>query len=67
MATSQEQTKPQVQNYIWENAKNAFDTAEVLKTLEIQQCIGFFVIAGLLELFTVYVRPANVRPAMRDC
>ena len=38
--------------------ENAFDTAEVLKTLEIQQFIGFFVIVGLLELFTAYVRPA---------
>ena len=28
--------------------------------------IGFFEIAGLLELFTAYVRPANIRPAMRD-
>ena len=27
--------------------KNAFDAAEVLKTFEIQQYIGFFVIAGL--------------------
>ena len=46
--------------------KNAFDTAEVLKTFEIQQYIGFFVIAGSSELFTTYVSPANVRPAMRD-
>ena len=46
--------------------KNAFDAAEVLKTFEILQYIGFFVIAGLLELFTAYVRPANIRPAMRD-
>ena len=38
--------------------KNAIDTAEVLKTLEIQQYVGFFVIAGLLELFTAYARPA---------
>ena len=30
------------------------------------QYIGFFVIAGLLELFTAYARPANVRPVMRD-
>ena len=35
------QTKPPVQNF----RKNAFDTAEVLKTFEIQQYIGFFVIA----------------------
>ena len=35
-----------------------FDTAEVLKTFKIQQYIGFFVIAGLLELFTAYARPA---------
>ena len=41
--------------------KNAFDTAEVLKTFEIQQCIGLFLIAELLKLFTVYVSPA-----MRD-
>ena len=27
--------------------KNAFDATEVLKTFEIQQYIGFFVIAGL--------------------
>ena len=46
--------------------KNAFDTAEVLKTFEIQQYIGFFVIAGLLELFTAYVIPTNIRPAMWD-
>ena len=46
--------------------KNALDTAEILKTFEIQQYIGFFVIAGLLELFTAYVRPANIRPTMRD-
>ena len=46
--------------------KNALDTAEVLKTFEIQQYIGFFVIVGLLELFTVYVKPVNIRPAMRD-
>ena len=46
--------------------KNAFDTAEVLKTFEIQQYIGFFVIVGLLELFKAYVRPANIRVAMRD-
>ena len=31
-----------------------------------QQYIGFFVIAGLLELFVVYVRPVNMKPAMRD-
>ena len=46
--------------------KNAFDTAEVLKAFEIQQYIDFFVIAGLLELFTAYVRLANIRPAMQD-
>ena len=46
--------------------KNALDTAEVLKTFKIQQYIGFFVIMGLSELFTVYVKPANIRPAMRD-
>ena len=46
--------------------KNAFDTAEVLKTFEIQQYIGFFVNAGLLELFTVNVRPVNIKPAMQD-
>ena len=46
--------------------KNTFDTAEVLKAFEIQQYIGFIVIAGLLELFTAYVRPANIRPAMWD-
>ena len=40
--------------------KIAFDT-EVLKTLEIHQYIDFFVIEGLLEVFTVYLRPA-----MRD-
>ena len=39
--------------------KNAIDTAEVLKTFEIQQYVGFFVIAGLLELFTAYARPAK--------
>ena len=38
--------------------KNAFDTAEVLKTFEIQQYIGLFLIAELLKLFTVYVSPA---------
>ena len=43
-----------------------FDTAEILKTFEIQQYIGFFVVAGLLELFTVYVRPANIRSALWD-
>ena len=39
--------------------KNAFDAAEVLTllTFEIQQLLGFFVTAGLLELFTTYVRP----------
>ena len=46
--------------------KNVFDTEEVLKTFEIQQYIGFFVIAGLLELFMANVKPANIRPAMRD-
>ena len=46
--------------------KNAFDTAEVLKTFEIQQYSGFFVIARLLELFTTYVRPTNITPAVRD-
>ena len=46
--------------------KNAFDTAQVLKTFEIQQHIGFFVIAGLSELFTAYVRPANIKPALPD-
>ena len=46
--------------------KNAFNTAEVLKTVEIQQYIGFFVIAGSLELFTAYVRRANIRPEMPD-
>ena len=46
--------------------KNMFDTAEILKTFEIQQYIGFFVVAGLLELFTVYVRPANIRFALWD-
>ena len=46
--------------------KNAFNKAEVLKTFKIQQYNGFFVIVGLLELFTAYVRPANIRPAMRD-
>ena len=46
--------------------KNASDTAEVLKTFEIQQYSGFFVIAGLLELFTTYVRPTNITPAARD-
>ena len=46
--------------------KNAFDTAEVLKTFEIQQYIGFFVIARSSELFTTYVRHANITPAMRD-
>ena len=45
--------------------KNAFDRAEVLKTFETQHYIGFFVIAGLLEFFTAYVRPADIRPAMR--
>ena len=45
--------------------KNAFHRAEILKTFEIQQCIGFFVIAGLLEPFVAYVRPVNIRPAMR--
>ena len=38
-----------------------FDTLEVLKTSEIQEYIGFFAIAGLLELFMAYVRPG-----MRD-
>ena len=42
------------------------DTTEVLKTFKIQQYIGFFEIAGLLELFTAYIRPANIRLAMRD-
>ena len=56
MATFQEQNKPPVTT-----TKTAFDRAEVLKTFETQQYIGFFVIAGLLELFTAYVRPA-----MRD-
>ena len=46
--------------------KNAFDTAEVLKTFKIQQYIDLFVIGGLLELFMTYVRPANIRPAMRN-
>ena len=46
--------------------KNTFDTAEVLKTREIQQYIGFFVTSRLLELFTAYVRPANIRTAMQD-
>ena len=46
--------------------KNAFDTAEVLKTFENQHCIGFFVIAGLLELFTASVRSANIRTPMQD-
>ena len=46
--------------------KNAFDTAEVWKTFEIQQYIGFFVTAELLELFTAYLRAANIRPTMRD-
>ena len=46
--------------------KNAFDTAEVLKTFEIQQYIDFFVNAGLLEFITAYVRPGNIRPAMWD-
>ena len=36
------------------------------KTFEIQQHIGFFGIAGLLEVFTAYVRPASIRPAMRE-
>ena len=36
---------------IYNNTQNAFDTAEVLKTFKIQQCIGFFVIVGFLELF----------------
>ena len=47
----------------------AFDTAEVLKTFKIQQYIGFVVIVELLEVlevFTVYVRPANIRPTMWD-
>ena len=65
MATSQEQTKPPVQN-LYITRKNAFDIAEVSKTFEIQQYIGFFLIARLLELFTAYVKPANIRPAMRD-
>ena len=30
------------------------------------QYIGFFVTAGLLELFTAYARPTNIRPVMRD-
>ena len=38
---------------------------EVSKTFEIQQYIGFFVVTGL-ELFTVYVWPAKIRPTMRD-
>ena len=46
--------------------KYAFDTAELLETFEIQQHIGFFLIAGLLKLFRVYVRPANIRHAMWD-
>ena len=46
--------------------KSAFDTAEVLKTFEIHQYIGFFIIEGLLELFMAYVRPANIRPTMRN-
>ena len=41
--------------------KNAFGTAEVLKTFEIQQYIGFFEVEGLLELFT-----ANVRRSVSD-
>ena len=41
-----------------------FDKAEVLKTFKIQQYIGFCVIAGFLELFMVFARPANIRPAM---
>ena len=35
--------------------KNTFDTREVLKTFEIQQYIGFFEIAGLLEVFTACI------------
>ena len=46
--------------------KNRFDRAEVLKTFEIQRYIGFFLIAELLELFMAYVRPADIRPAVRD-
>ena len=49
---------------IYNNTKNAFDRAEILKTFEIKQYIGFFVIAGLLEPFAAYVRPVNIRPAM---
>ena len=66
MATSQGQTKPPVQNYMYVTRKNVFETTEVLKTFEIHQYIGFFVIAALLELCTAYVRPVNIRPAIRD-
>ena len=67
MATSQEQTKPPVQNYIAiTTRKNAFDTEEALKTFEIRQYIGFCVTAKFLDLFTAYVRPANIGNAMRD-
>ena len=54
------------ESFFFKKKKNVFDTVEVLKSFEIQQYIGFFVIAGLLELFTAYFRPVNIRPAMRD-
>ena len=57
MGTSQEQTKPPVDLYI-ATRKNMFDKAEVLKTFKIHQYIGFCAIAGFLELFMAYVRPA---------
>ena len=41
-------------------------TQKCVENIQIQQYIGFFVIAGLSELFTTCIRPANIRPAMRD-
>ena len=56
------QNKPSHQyRVIYKNTQKRVRHSRSIKTFEIQQYIGFFVIAGLLELFTVYVRPA-----MRD-
>ena len=62
MASSQEQTKLPVQIT---KRKNRFNTEEVLKTFEIQQYVGFFVITGLLKLFMAYLRHTNTKSTMQ--
>ena len=51
---------------IYINTQKCVRHSRSIKIFEIQQYIGFFVIAALLELFRTYVRPSNIRTAMRD-